>query len=94
MKYESVDAQTLGQKKYGEENQTNVVIPLDASLSGLKHAHESRSLDSDKEQVFVQQSNEGAIKQLIVAVPMQGGWTEVKSKKKGKKGKLDYFLNP
>ena len=53
-KSKSVDGQTLGQKNFGEETQTNVMIPMDASLSGLKHAHESGSSDSDKEQVSVQ----------------------------------------
>ena len=89
-----MDAQTLGQKNSGEETQTNVMIPMDASLSGLKHAHESGSSNSEKEQVSVQKSKEVASKQLIVVVPLQGGWTKVKTKKKGKKGKLEDFFNP
>jgi len=48
-----VDAQTSGQKNHGEETQTNVVIPTEASLSGLKCTHESESSDSDKEQALV-----------------------------------------
>ena len=41
MKSESVDAQTLEQKNYGVETLTNVVNPMDVSLSGLKRAHET-----------------------------------------------------
>ena len=69
-KYAPVDAQTLGQKNSDEETQTNVVNLMDASLSGLKCAYESRSSDSDKERVLVQQSKEGASKQLIIAGPL------------------------
>ena len=41
MKSESVDAQTSKQKNYGAETLTNVVNPMDFSLSGLKRAHET-----------------------------------------------------
>ena len=92
-KSEPVDAQTLGQKNSDEETQTNVVNPMDASLSGLKHAHQSGSSYYDKEQFSVQQSEEVTNKQLIVVAPLQGEWTGVKSKKKGKKGKLEDFFN-
>ena len=87
MKSELVDAQTLEQKNYGAETLTNVVNPMDVSLSGLKHAHEIENSDSDKEQVSTQQPEEVVGKQLIVAASLQEGWTEVKSKKLGKKGK-------
>ena len=52
-KTESVDAQTLGKKNYGVETLTNVVNPIDVSLSGLNCAHETESSVSDKEQVIV-----------------------------------------
>ena len=61
--------------------------PADASFSGLKRAHEIESSDSDKDLVTVQQPGEMASKQLIVAVTPQDGWTEVKRKKMGGKGK-------
>ena len=41
MKSKSMDAQTLEKKNYGAETQTNVVNPMDVSLSGLKRAHET-----------------------------------------------------
>ena len=62
-----MDAQILGKNNYGEETLTNVVNPMDVSLSGRKHAHETESSHSDKEQVTVQQSGKMAGKQLIVA---------------------------
>ena len=67
---------------------------MDVSLSGLKHAHETKSSDSDKEQVTVQQSGEMAGKQLIVFASSQEGWTEVKSKNMGKKGKIETYFKP
>ena len=70
MKCQSEDEQTLEQKNYGAETLTNVVNSMDVSLSGLKHAHETKSSYSNKEQVFVKQSEEGASKQLIVAGPL------------------------
>ena len=60
---------------------------MDVSLSGLKCAHETESSDSDKDLVTIQQPGEMASKQLIVTVTLQDGWTEVKRKKMGKKGK-------
>ena len=70
------------------------MIPLDVSLSGLKCAHETESSDSDKDLVTVQQPGEIACKQLIIAVTPQEGWTEVKRKKMGKKGKIETYFNP
>ena len=67
---------------------------MDVSLSGLKRAHETKSLDSDKEQVTIQQSGEMEGKQLIVVDSSQEEWTEVKSKKMGKKGKIETYFNP
>ena len=60
MKSESVDAQTLRKKNYGAETLTNVVNPMDVSLSGLKRAHETKSSNSDKEQITVQQPGDMA----------------------------------
>ena len=94
MKSESVDAQTPGKKNNGAKTLPNEVNPADASFSGLKRAHETESSDSDKEQVTVQQLGEMAGKQLIVAVTSQDGWTEVKRKKMGKKGKIETYFHP
>ena len=71
----------------------NDVNSANASFSGLKHAHETKSLDFDKDQVTVQQPGEMAGKQLIVAVTSQDGWTEVKRKKMGKKGKIETYFH-
>ena len=94
MKFESMDAQTLGKKNYGAETLSNDVNPADASFSGLKHAHETESLDSDKDLVTIQQPGKMAGKQLIVTVTPQDGWTEEKRKKMGKKGKLEAYFHP
>ena len=94
MKYESVDAQTLEKKNYGAETLSNDVNPVDASFSGLKRAHETESLDSNKDLVIVQQPGEMAGKQLIVVVTPQDGWIEVKRKKMGKKGKIEAYSHP
>ena len=65
------------------------------SLTGSKRAHESENSDSDKDKTSAQPAVEQASKELIVAAPQKGGWTEVKSKKRGKKGKLeDYYKIP
>ena len=54
MKSESVDAQSLEKKNYSAETLSNDVNPADASFSGLKSAHETKSSDSDKDLVTVQ----------------------------------------
>ena len=94
MKSESVDVQTPGKKNNGAETLPNEVNPADVSFSGLKSAHETESSDSDKDLVTVQQPREMAGKQLIVAVTPQDGWTEVKRKKMGKKGKIETYFHP
>ena len=94
MNVESVDAETSGQKIIGEDTQTNMEISMDSPISGLKHAHESTSSDSDKEQSAIQQPEEVSYIQLIIAAPKKWVWIEVKYKKKGKKGKLEEFDNP
>ena len=68
--------------------------PADASFSGLKRAHETEISDSNKDQVTVQQPGEMVGKQLIVAVTLKDGWTEVKRKKMGKKGKIETYFHP
>ena len=94
MKSESVDAQTLEKKNYSAETLSNDVNPADASFSGLNHAHETKSSDSNKDLVTVQQPGEMAGKQLIAAVTPQDGWTEVKRKKMGKIGKIEAYFHP
>ena len=68
---------------------------LATSLTGSKCAHESENSDLDKDKMHVQPAVEQVSKEMIVATPQQGGWTEVKTKKRGKKGKLeDYYKIP
>ena len=94
MNVESVDAETSRQKITGEDTQTNMENLMDSPISGLKCAHESASSDSDKEQLVVQQPEEVACILLIVSAPKNWVWIEVKSKKKGEKGKLEEYYNP
>ena len=68
MNFESMDAQTLEKKNYGAKTLSNDVNLVDASFSGLKHAHEIEILDSNKYLVTIQQPGEMAGKQLIVTV--------------------------
>ena len=66
----------------------------DAYFSVLKRAHETKSSYSDKDLVTIQQLGEIVGKQLIIAVTLREGWTEVKRKKMGKKGKIETYFHP
>ena len=90
---ETVEARHSKSTNAGKE--TIMEQQKDFSLTGSKRAHESENSDSDKDKTSVQPAAEQASKALIVVAPQQGGWTEVKTKKRGKKGKLeDYYKIP
>ena len=94
-KAETEMAHPLDSENDGKEIHTENMQLTATSLTGSKRAHESETSDSDKDKTPVQPSLEQVSKELIIATPQQGGWTEVKSKKKGKKGKLeDYYKIP
>lgn len=78
-------------KNPGQETLTDNMQLMDHSITGSKRAHESENSDSDKEKNSVQPPVEQMNKELIVVAPQQGGWTKVKTSKKGKKGKLEDF---
>ena len=92
---ETVMAHPLDPENAGKEKFTENMQLTATSLTGSKRAHESENSDSDKDKTSVQPAAEQASKALIVVAPQQGGWTEVKTKKRGKKGKLgDYYKIP
>lgn len=94
-KAETVEAHHLDSKNAGKETLTENMQLMATSFSGSKRAHESENSDSNKEKTTAQPPMEQASKELILVAPQQGGWTEVKSKKRGKKGKLeDYYKIP
>ena len=88
---ETVEACHSESKNAGKETITENIQQMDSSLTGSKRAHESENSDSDKDKMSAQPEVEQASKELIVVVPQKGGWTEVKSKKRGKKGKLEEY---
>ena len=67
---------------------------MDSSLGELKHAHETESSYSYKEQAPRTNNEDVKTKQMIVVAPQPRGWTKVKPKKKGKKGKIEDFYEP
>ena len=88
-------AHPLDSENAGKEIHTENMQLTATSLTGSKRAHESENSDSDKDKTPAQPSLEQVSKELIIATPQQGDWTEVKSKKKGKKWKLeDYYKIP
>ena len=90
-KAETVMAHHLDSKNAGKEIHTENMQLTATSLTGSKRAHESENSDFDTDKTPVQPSLEQVSKELIIATTQPGGWTEVKSKKKGKKGKLEDF---
>jgi len=76
----------------GEGTQTALVIHEGAPTGGIKRGHESEKSDSDKEQPSKQKPEMVNGRQVVIATSSQGRWVEVKSKRKGKKGKIeDYY---
>jgi len=78
----------------GEGPQTAIVIHGEAPISGVKRGHESEKSDSDKEQPSKQKPEMVNGRQVVVATTSQGRWVEVKSKRKGKKGKIEAYYQP
>jgi len=78
----------------GEGPQTAIVIHEEAPISGVKRGHESEKSDSDKEQPSKQKPEMVNGRQVVIATTSQGRWVEVKSKRKGKKGKIEAYYQP
>jgi len=78
----------------GKGTQTAIVIHEVALNSGVKRGHESEKSDSDKEQPTKQKPEMVNGRQVVIATSSQGRWVEVKSKRKGKKGKIEAYYQP
>ena len=91
---ETREAQNLESKNAGKGTHQEDMQLMEVPVRGSKHAHESENSDSDKDKTSEQPAVAKIGTELIVVAPQQEGWTKVKKKKKGKKGKLEDYYNP